>query len=42
MTTADTSRPILASGTFRFADLEVHRLGHGTMLFGDLPPKTIS
>jgi pyridoxine 4-dehydrogenase len=31
MTTADTSRPILASGTFRFADLEVHRLGYGTM-----------
>src|SRR5712664_3194756 len=36
MTTADTLRPILASGTFRFADLEVHRLGYGTMqLTGD-------
>jgi len=36
MTTADTSHPILASGTFRFADLEVHRLGYGTMqLTGD-------
>src|SRR5882724_12049724 len=36
MTTTDTSPPILASGTFRFADLEVHRLGYGTMqLTGD-------
>ena len=36
MTTTDTSRPILASGTFRFADFEVHRLGYGTMqLTGD-------
>ena len=37
MTSADTAtRPILASGTFRLADREVHRLGYGAMqLTGD-------
>ncbi|MCU4187316.1 aldo/keto reductase [Acidiferrimicrobium sp. IK] len=37
MATSDTiSRPVLASGTFRFADVEVHRLGYGAMqLTGD-------